>query len=318
MTNEEISEIEEIEEIDDNIELSEEFDDSDLEINLNEIDTVEIEKIAPSDINIDKIRILIEKDKEKNEFIYSDKILQEEILERLVSLTKKDFFMSVINTNTSINKKFSFKQIQETQNIETFLKDYNILNGFYRFLPTFKTKRIKELHDNVNECGKIIQEITQDYIPLIKNIIGTNFLKRYPFISNNFNELYAGGINGLIVAMYKFDPSKNVKFITHAYRWIIYYIFREMDDIVKVYNEKLYDDDSFFDTIADENFEDNMIISMEIEKIINVDMLDNFERTFILDALQEKIKIDDLDYTLEKIKAIIDKSPKNLANYIRA
>lgn len=255
----------------------------------------------------------------KNEIIKNDVILQQEIVERLKEMSKKEFFMSIVNTNPKNNKKFSFKYIQDDGDLIEFLEDYSVLNGFFKFLPTYKTKRIKELNKNVEECGIIVRQIIEQFNPLIKNIIAKNFLKRYSYISNNYGELFAGGINGLVSSIYKFDCSKNVKFITHAYRWIIYYIYREMDDVVKTYNDKLYDDDSFFDTLqVDETFEENMINNAEIDKLKKIDLLDKYEERLLELVLVEKIKLEDIDKVVNKINLYLNDDMSILADYIKA
>lgn len=255
----------------------------------------------------------------KHNLIKNDMILQQEIMERLQYMSKKEFFMSIVNINPKNNKKFSFKYIQDDGNLNSFLEDYNILNGFFKFLPTFKNKRIPELNENVDKCTVIVREIINQFNPLIKNIIAKNFLRKYNYISNNYGELYAGGINGLVSAIYKFDTTKNVKFITHAYRWIIYYIYREMDDVVKTYNDKLCDDDSFFDTLqVDESFEDTMVNSAEIDKLKKIDILDKYEENLLEMALVEKIKLEDIESTINKINLYLKDDVNLFSQYIRA
>lgn len=255
----------------------------------------------------------------KHDIIKKDLILQEEIINRLQDMSKKEFFMSIVNTNPKNNKKFSFKYIQDNGDLVEFLEDYSILNGFFKFLPTYKNKRIPELNKNVDESSVIVRKIIDQFNPLIKNIIAKNFLKKYSYISNNYGELFAGGINGLVSSIYKFDCSKNVKFITHAYRWIIYYIYREMDDVVKTYNDKLYDDDSFFDTIqVDETFEDNMINNAEIDKIKRIDILDKYEEKLLEMSLVEKIKLEDIEKVTKKINLYLNNDETILSEYIKA
>lgn len=252
-------------------------------------------------------------------YIRADKILQDEIIERLQYMSKKEFFMSIVNINPKNNKKFSFKYIQEDGDLMSFLEDYNILNGFFRFLPTCQSNRIPDLNKNIEECGEIIRKVIEQFNPLIKNIISKNFLKKYSYISNNYGELYAGGINGLVSAIYKFDTTKNIKFITHAYRWVIYYIYREMDDIVKTYNDKLYDDDNFFDTLqVDETFEENMLNNIEISKLKKLDVLDPFEEKLLEMAIIEKVKLEDIETTIQKITDSLNQDETLYYNYIMA
>jgi len=266
---------------------------------------------------------LIEKFQElnrnKHKIIIKDEILQDEIMERLQYMSKKEFFMSIVNINPKNNKKFSFKYIHKDGDLEEFLVNYNILNGFFKFIPTYKSERLLALNENVEQCSEIIRTIIDQFNPLIKNIIAKNFLKKHAYISNNYSELYAGGINGLVSAIYKFDCTKGVKFITHAYRWVIYYIYREMDDIVKTYNDKLYDDDNFFDTLqVDDSFEETMLNNIEITKLKKMDILDTFEEKLLEMVIVEKIKLEDIDITIKKISDSLNNDEILFKNYIMA
>ena len=82
---------------------------------------------------IEKFQILNE---EKLKIIKEDEILQKEIMDRLQYMSKKEFFMSIVNVNPKNNKKISFNFIQEEGDINDFLKDYNILNGFFKTLSS--------------------------------------------------------------------------------------------------------------------------------------------------------------------------------------
>lgn len=272
---------------------------------------------------MDDVTKLIEKfqalSKTKNEMLKKDEQIKDEILDRLKDMPKKEFFMSVVNTNPKNNKKFTYKYIQEGGDLNDFFKDSTILNGFFRFLPTYKEKRIVGLEENVEACAVIIRQIIEQFNPLIKNIISKNFLKKYSYISNNYNELYAGGINGLVSAIYKFDTKKGVKFITHAYRWIIYYIYREMDDIVKTYNDKLYDDDNFFDTLeVDDSFESSILNNVEVNKLKAMDIIDPYEEKLLEMVVVEKIRIEDITSTIQKLSDSINDNPEMFKHYIRA
>lgn len=256
---------------------------------------------------------------EKLDIIKKDKTLQKEIMDRLQYMSKKEFFMSIININPKNNKKISFNFIQDDGCINDFLKDYNILNGFFKFLPTYSSKRLPELNENVDEASKIVKEVIEQFSPLVKNIISKKFLRKYSYISNNYSELYAGGITGLVAAIYKFDTKRGVQFITHAYKWITYYIYREMDDIVKTYNDKLYDDDGFFDTIqTDEDFEDNVINSVEIEKLKKIDILDKYEERLLDMALIEKVKLEDISKVIDKLNLYMNNDASLFYRYVKA
>lgn len=255
----------------------------------------------------------------KLDMIKTDKELQKEIVDRLQYMSKKDFFMSIVNINPKNNKKISFNFIQDDGCINDFLQDYNILNGFFKFLPTYKENRIPELNENVDDAGVIIREVIEQFSPLVKNIISRKFLKKYSYISNNYGELYAGGITGLVAAIYKFDTKRGVQFITHAYKWITYYIYREMDDIVKTYNDKLYDDDGFFDTIrTEDDFEDNVINSIEVEKLKRFDILDKYEERLLDLVLVEKIKLEDISKVTDKLSAYMNNDIELFYKYLKA
>lgn len=265
---------------------------------------------------IEKFQILNEK---KLGIIKEDEILQKEIMDRLQYMSKKEFFMSIVNVNPKNNKKISFNFIQEEGNINDFLKDYNILNGFFKFLPTYKNKRIPTLNKNIDEASVIVRKVIEQFSPLVKNIISTKFLKKYSYMANNYNELYAGGITGLVAAIYKFDTKRGVQFITHAYKWITYYIFREMDDIVKTYNDKLYDDDGFFDTLqTEDDFEENILNSVEIEKLKKTDILDKHEERLLDLVLVEKVKLEDISKVTNKLSAYMNNDIELFYQYLKA
>ena len=59
---------------------------------------------------IEKFQILNE---EKLKIIKEDEILQKEIMDRLQYMSKKEFFMSIVNVNPKNNKKISFNSLTD-------------------------------------------------------------------------------------------------------------------------------------------------------------------------------------------------------------
>lgn len=271
-------------------------------------------------INTEEIIKIFQIENEKKiEIIKNDKILQKEILDRLREMPKKEFFMTVINTNSKINKKHSFTMIYESDDLISFLDGYSLLNGFFKFLPTYINNRIPELNKNVDLCSEYIKDIVEQWSPLIRKIISQNFLSKHSYMATNYMELFAGGINGVVISIYKFDTNRGVKFMTHAYRWIIYYIYREMDDVVKTYNDRLYDDDNFFDTLeVNEDCETNMLNSAEIDKFKKMDFIDKYEEKMLDLVLIEKITLEEASKVIKKIQGFLQNDIKMLADYIRA
>ena len=132
-------------------------------------------------------------------------------------------------------------------------------------------------------------------------------------MSANFDELYAGGLYGLIAAIYKYDSTKGAQFITHAYRWIIYYIHREMNDVVQSYNTKLYEDEYLIDSNRsdEESLKEKILNEIEIKKIIDSDLLDDYERYLIEESLIENLKFSEISYTIEKLSLLVARPEEN-------
>ena len=276
---------------------------------INEIEDIETGKLKFIENLIQNFQKLEEK---KIKIIDAEPLLQQEIVLRLITYTKKDFFLSVVNINPDVNKKFSFKYIQEKKELGDFLVNYRILNGFFKFLNIEKNiennENKKEFLFIIDKSGDLIQEIVNQYIPLIKRIIYDKFIKKYSYMSANFDELYAGGLYGLIAAIYKYDSTKGAQFITHAYRWIIYYIHREMNDVVQSYNTKLYENEYSIDSnMSDEELLKTQILNeIELKKIMNTDIIDNYERYLIEETLLETLKFSEISGTIEKLSLLVN------------
>lgn len=90
----------------------------------------------------------------------------------------------------------------------------------------------KEEQDEVweNRTKENIERMIHSHLRLVIDIV--NDYMPYSYRNEaNFMDLIQAGNMGLIHAVQVFDPSRNVKFVTHAHYWIRAYIRNELDNI---------------------------------------------------------------------------------------
>ena len=85
------------------------------------------------------------------------------------------------------------------------------------------------------------------------------------------------------------------------------------------YKKKLNDDDDFFETLqTEDNFEENILNSVEIEKLKKTDILDKHEERLLDLVLVEKVKLEDIFKVTNKLSAYMNNDIELFYQYLKA
>lgn len=140
-----------------------------------------------------------------------------------------------------------------------------------------------------------------------------NIAKKYASTSIDFDEMIGRGFQGLCIAARKFDPKRNIKFITYATPWIFKYIVNEYSDKnimasrIGIPLDSPITDDGKSTTFANviNNFIDDTVATPE-DSLSVTEQLDRKDlRNFyndILNYVRKTDKFDDIE------KAIFDRN----------
>src|SRR5438445_2397555 len=108
------------------------------------------------------------------------------------------------------------------------------LNAYIREIAKFKPLSA----DEEKELGRRIQEGDQE---ALKRLVEANlrfvvsYAKRYRGLGMSFIDLIHEGTLGLMEAAKRFDPGRNVKFISYAVWWVRQAIFQALSEHVRVF-----------------------------------------------------------------------------------
>lgn len=135
--------------------------------------------------------------------------------------------------DTDFEKIFYLKRTVKPYEMEMMKRDWHLL--FEN--ASISTKRLLELSPdpflmNLYEEEKMIisYEIMMHFPQVIK--AANAMQSKIPMLKKHLEDLYHGGVVGIVHAMHNYKPSKGVKFITYAFNWIRFYINRAVSKII--------------------------------------------------------------------------------------
>jgi len=174
---------------------------------------------------------------------------EEYILQYIKDLNKNkiDFFKAEERYWNNLRTK-----IVSNQNITFILKNGFRLNS-EKMIELAKEDKVEELLNTFHIGSKVLLESTENDIRMKslieeeRHFINQMIIMHYPlivqlvskptkkasFLRNYFYEIYNEGILGLIHSIYKYETGHGAKFVTYAYKWIIYYINKYVDNLIK-------------------------------------------------------------------------------------
>lgn len=130
---------------------------------------------------------------------------------------------------------------------------------------------LKEYNSIVNEGNQAIEKLVESNINLVYNRAHA-FKKKFPG-AGLFEDLAQDGMEGLMKAVYKFDPKMGNKFSTVAYYWIVQSIGRGTNKsarLVRLPENRISDYTKMLKIIN--RYEDSNLSEAEIESIIMKEM----------------------------------------------
>ena len=93
------------------------------------------------------------------------------------------------------------------------------------FKPLTKAQEQSLILENRNDPAKMQRLLVMHNIRIVFNLA-----RKYAPTSMDFDEMIGRGLEGLCIAAKKFDPKRNIKFITYATPWVFKYIMKEYSD----------------------------------------------------------------------------------------
>lgn len=114
---------------------------------------------------------------------------------------------------------------------------------------------LKENYTDIAEWQKkqspaLLKKITNNYEKLIHSIA-----QKYYYTNLDYDDLYIEGLTGLLLALEKFDVSRNTKFSTYAYFWILSQISRFVKKQEKIFSEEVNNYENIQDLLTNSSNE---------------------------------------------------------------
>jgi RNA polymerase sigma factor (sigma-70 family) len=111
------------------------------------------------------------------------------------------------------------------------------LNAYIRDIAKFKplsAEKEKELGHKIRAGGSEAQEALRELVEANLRFV-VHYAKRYRGLGLSFMDLIHEGTLGLMEAAKRFDPERNVKFISYAVWWVRQAIFHALSEHVRVF-----------------------------------------------------------------------------------